>query len=154
MTNKTKQTMKRQSKAAKPAAKPAKRGVTRNAATKASAGRTSLSRTTQANKSTTPSGISGMVYETAKGLYDAGSIDKTTMREFDTLCLPKVPNYTAVQIKAIRTRCKLSQHVFAAYMNVSASSLQKWERGERKPDGVALKLLNLVDKKGLQALVV
>lgn len=95
-----------------------------------------------------------MVYETAKGLYDAGSIDKTTMREFDTLCLPKVPNYTAVQIKAIRTRCKLSQHVFAAYMNVSASSLQKWERGERKPDGVALKLLNLVDKKGLQALVV
>jgi DNA-binding transcriptional regulator YiaG len=39
-------------------------------------------------------------------------------------------------------------------MNISASSLQKWESGVRKPDSVALKLLNLVDKKGLAALMV
>lgn len=87
-------------------------------------------------------------------LYDAGAIDKTTMREFDALCLPKVPKYTAVQIQSIRKRCNLSQNVFAAYLNTSVSSLQKWERGVRKPDGLALKLLSLVDKKGLAALVV
>ncbi|HEY9868227.1 MAG TPA: DNA-binding transcriptional regulator [Candidatus Obscuribacterales bacterium] len=97
--------------------------------------------------------ISEVVYETAKDLYAAGAIDKTTMRGFDLLRLPKVPQYTPNQIRAIRARCKASQQVFAAYMNISASSLQKWETGARKPDGVALKLLSLIDKKGLKALV-
>src|SRR5581483_9802057 len=66
--------------------------------------------------------ISEVVYESAKGLYNAGLINKTTMREFDELCLPKVPDYTPRQIKAIRDRFQKSQAVFAAYMNISASS--------------------------------
>ncbi len=97
--------------------------------------------------------ISEAVYETAKDLYAAGAISQTTMREFDRLCLPKVPRYSSRQIKAIRDRCNASQQVFAAYMNISPSSLQKWETGARKPDNVALKLLSLVDRKGLQALI-
>ncbi len=97
--------------------------------------------------------ISEVAYETAKDLYAAGAIRKTTMREFDLLCLPKVPTYTPSQIKAIRGRCKASQKVFAAYMNISASSLQKWETGARKPDGLAFKLLSLIDRKGLKALI-
>jgi putative transcriptional regulator len=96
--------------------------------------------------------ISEVVHETARDLFDAGAISLTTMREFDTLCLPKVPRYTPGQIKAIRERCNASQRVFAAYMNTSPSSLQKWETGARKPDNVALKLISLVDQKGLDAL--
>jgi putative transcriptional regulator len=93
------------------------------------------------------------VHEDAKGLFAAGAIDKTTMREFDALCLPNVPNYTAKQIKSIRMRCHASQTVFAAYMNISPSSLQKWEIGAKKPTGVALKLLSIIDDKGLDALI-
>jgi putative transcriptional regulator len=93
------------------------------------------------------------VQDDAKGLYAAGAIDKATMQEFDALCLPKVPDYTADQIKSIRLRCNASQSVFAAYMNVSPSSLQKWEIGAKKPTGVALKLLSIIDDKGLEALI-
>jgi len=40
----------------------------------------------------------------------------------------------------------------ANYMNMSASAIQQWERGDKKPKGASLKLLNLVDRKGLRAL--
>nr|WP_205475326.1 helix-turn-helix domain-containing protein [Alloalcanivorax xenomutans] len=74
------------------------------------------------------------------------------MREFDALCLPPVKKYTAVQIKQIRTRNKASQAVFAAYLNTSPSTVQKWERGAKSPNGPSLKLLNLVDRKGIEVL--
>ena len=92
------------------------------------------------------------VHEAALDLQEIGVIDKKTMREFDALCLPKVPSYSPDQIKAIRTRCKVSQAVFARYLNMTPSSLQKWETGAKRPSGVALKLLNLVDKRGLDVL--
>lgn len=97
--------------------------------------------------------ISEVVYETAKDLYAADAITKITMREFDALCLPKIPSYTPSQIKALRNRYHASQKVFAAYMNISPSSLQKWEAGVRKPDCAALKLLNVIDKNGLEVLL-
>lgn len=92
------------------------------------------------------------VHETAKGLHEAGVMDTRTMREFDVLCLPPVKNLTAGQIKRLRTRNKASQAVFAAYLNTSPSTVQKWEQGQKKPNGPSLKLLNLVQQKGLEAL--
>jgi putative transcriptional regulator len=92
------------------------------------------------------------VHETAKGLRKAGVMDAQTMREFDALCLPPVKNLSAVQIRRIRMRNKASQAVFAAYLNTSPSTVQKWEQGQKKPNGPSLKLLNLVEQKGLEAL--
>ncbi|ADE15440.1 helix-turn-helix domain protein [Nitrosococcus halophilus Nc 4] len=92
------------------------------------------------------------VHETAHGLHKAGVMDAKTMREFDALCLPPIKQYTPAQIKRIRTRNKASQAVFAAYLNTSPSTVQKWEQGQKKPNGPSLKLLNLVDQKGLEAL--
>ena len=92
------------------------------------------------------------VHKTARGLREAGLMDTKTMREFDALYLPPVKEYTAAQIKRIRESNKASQAVFAAYLNTSVSTVQKWERGEKKPNGPSLKLLSLVDAKGLQAL--
>lgn len=60
--------------------------------------------------------------------------------------------YTPMQIKRLRTRYKASQAVFAAYLNTSPSTVQKWEQGQKKPNGPSLKLLNLVDVHGLEAL--
>ena len=56
------------------------------------------------------------------------------------------------QIMRLRTRYKASQPVFAAYLNTSPSTVQKWEQGQKKPNGPSLKLLNLVDVHGLEAL--
>ena len=92
------------------------------------------------------------VHQTAKGLRKAGAMDAKTMREFDALCLPPVKEYSATQIKRLRTQNKASQAVFAAYLNTSPSTVQKWEQGQKKPNGPSLKLLNLVAQKGLEAL--
>lgn len=92
------------------------------------------------------------LHETAKGLYKAGVMDLQTMQEFDALCLPPVKQYNPAQIKRIRLRNKVSQAVFAAYLNTTPSTVQKWEQGQKKPNGIALKLLSLIDKHGLDLL--
>ena len=79
-------------------------------------------------------------------------MDTITMREFDALCLPPIKDYSAQQIKRLRLRYKASQAVFAAYLNTSPSTVQKWEQGQKHPNGPSLKLLNLVDRKGLDVL--
>lgn len=95
----------------------------------------------------------GTAHEMAKGLYDAGIINATTMREFDILCLPEVKELSSKQIKNIRLREKVSQAVFAKYLNISTSIIRQWEQGEKHPKGTSLKLLNLVADKGLKILV-
>ena len=92
------------------------------------------------------------MHETAKGLHVSGAMDTVTMREFDALCLPPVKEYTPTQIKRMRVRYKASQAVFAAYLNTSLSTIQKWEQGQKSPNGPSLKLLNLVDIHGLEVL--
>jgi putative transcriptional regulator len=97
--------------------------------------------------------IRSKLHETAKGLYELGAIDAKTMREFDVLCLPKVKTYTPDEIKRLRLKTKASQAVFAAYLNTSVSTVQKWEIGEKRPNGPSLKLLNLIERKGLEVLL-
>lgn len=92
------------------------------------------------------------VHKTARGLHGAALTDARTLREFDVLCLPRIKEYTAAQIKRIREHNKASQAVFAAYLNTSVSTVQKWERGEKKPNGPSLKLLNLVEARGIEVL--
>lgn len=90
------------------------------------------------------------VHEMVSDLYRDGSLDKKTMREFDALCLTPVQKMTPEKIRALREREKTSQTVFAAYLNVTPSLVSKWERGEKHPQGASLKLLSLVEKKGLE----
>ena len=92
------------------------------------------------------------VHKTATGLHKAGVIDKATMREFDALCLTPVEQLSPAEIRALREREQVSQPVFAHYLNVRKDAVSKWERGEKRPDGPSLKLLNLVKTKGLRAI--
>jgi len=92
------------------------------------------------------------VHKTAVDLNKAGVMDDMTMREFDALCLPSVKAYSAADIRRLRGRLRLSQPVFALYMNVSKATVQQWEQGQKKPRGASLKLLDLVDRKGLDVL--
>jgi putative transcriptional regulator len=72
--------------------------------------------------------------------------------ELDALCLPPVRELSAKQIRAIRIRAQMSQAVFAAVLNTSVSTVQKWEIGEKRPSGPSLKLLNVIERKGVDAL--
>ena len=92
------------------------------------------------------------IHESATALAQVGGLDKATMRSFDEACLVKTPQYKARQIKQIRERVKVSQPVFALYLNTSESTVQKWEAGTKKPSGMALKLLDIVNKHGLTVL--
>ena len=92
------------------------------------------------------------MHETARDFYTAGVMSEQTMRDFDALCLPAIKHFSGVQIRRLRKRNKASQAVFAAYLNTSVSTIQKWEQGQKKPSGIALKLLNLVDRQGLALL--
>lgn len=86
-------------------------------------------------------------------LYKAGAINKVTMREFDVMCPAPVREFSAVDIKRLRERLKFSQPVFARHLHTTASTVRKWEQGETRPAGPALKLLNVIADKGLQAIV-
>ena len=97
-------------------------------------------------------GILASVHKTAAGLHKAGLIDKATMREFDAICLTPVEPLSPEEIRALREREQVSQPVFAHYLNVRKDAVSKWERGEKRPDGPSLKLLNLVKAKGLQSI--
>jgi putative transcriptional regulator len=77
-------------------------------------------------------------------------MDQVTMREFDRVCLPPIEPLQPEQIKQIRVAANVSQSVFAALLNTSVSTVQKWEVGQKRPTGIALKLLHLVQTKGLE----
>jgi len=96
--------------------------------------------------------ILASVHEAAADLHKLGLVDKATMREFDALCLAPVEPLAPAEIRALRERENVSQPVFAHYLNVRKDAVSKWERGEKRPDGPSLKLLNLVKNKGLAAL--
>lgn len=91
------------------------------------------------------------IHETAVGLHEAGVMDKRTLKEFDEMCLTPVKPLSPERIRRIRIREKASQAVFARYLNVTTSLVSQWERGDKRPGGASLKLLTLVEKKGLQA---
>jgi len=93
------------------------------------------------------------VHETARDLHKLGFIDKRTMREYDALCVEPVAAYTAEQIRSLRERYRLSQAVMAVVLNTSLSTIQKWELGDKHPSGPSLKLLSLLDRKGLEAII-
>lgn len=92
------------------------------------------------------------MHATMRGLDRAGLIDKRHMRELDVLIQAEVKPLKSSQIKSMREGLRLSQAVFASLLNISPSTVQKWEAGQKSPSGPSLKLLNLVKARGLEAL--
>ena len=92
------------------------------------------------------------VHSAAAGMYRVGTIDKATMRDFDETCLAITPAIAPAAIKQLRESNKVSQPVFARYLNTSESTVEKWETVAKKPSGASLKFLSIVQKHGLQFL--
>lgn len=93
------------------------------------------------------------VHETAADLHRLGFIDKRKQQKFEALCLEPIPPYDSTRIRALRKHLNLSQAVLASVLNTSPSTIRKWEIGEKRPSGPSLKLLSLLDRKGLEAVL-
>ena len=128
-------------------------------------GQTAILVRTSATSATQPNPTDGVLIEVhceqdleslredLETLHEAGAIDKVTMREFDAICPPPVRDFQAADIKRLRESLRFSQPVFALHLHTSASTIRKWEQGETHPTGPALKLLNIIADKGLQAII-
>lgn len=92
------------------------------------------------------------IHASAVALQKVGAIGPVTMRKFDVSCLTVPTALEPAQIKRIRESAHVSQPVFARYLNTSESTVQKWESGIKQPSGMALKLLVVVQKHGLEVL--
>jgi len=86
-------------------------------------------------------------------LHEAGAVGKVTLRDFEMLCPAPVRDFSALDIRQLREALNFSQPVFALHLHTSASTVRKWEQGETRPAGPALKLLNVIAIKGLQAIL-
>ncbi len=91
-----------------------------------------------------------VAHEMAADLYEAGVINAVTMREYESICIPPVRELSAREIKLIRINEKVSQAIFAKYLNTSTSTVRQWEQGGKHPRGTSLRLLNLIAAKGLR----
>ena len=89
-------------------------------------------------------------HEIVSDMFELGLVNNKTMRHFDEGCLTHVEaNFTPQELRAIRLRERASQAVFARHLNVATSTVSQWERGERRPEGAALKLIALINAHGL-----
>jgi len=93
------------------------------------------------------------VHDTAGDLHRLGFIDKRKMQKYDALCLEPVHDYDAGKVKALRARLHLSQAVLASILNTSPSTVRKWEIGDKKPSGPSQRLLDILARKGLDAVL-
>ena len=106
-----------------------------------------------AKKTKYTSSVLESVHDTAQGLFGHGFITKREMHRFDALCLPPIPSYTMARVKRLRKNLDVSQAVLASILNTSLSTVRQWEMGVKRPGGPSAKLLDLLDRKGLDALL-
>jgi putative transcriptional regulator len=99
------------------------------------------------------SNVQDTINDLAHGLYSAEIIDKKTLRNLTDEDLPVLNEYTGEEIKLLRKKQKLSQSVFAKYLNVSPAMIRSLEQGQRHAHGAILKLLNIVDRHGISGLI-
>jgi putative transcriptional regulator len=110
-----------------------------------------------ANK-VTRSRLSGAILEMAEDQHRVGVMDdatyrKITMRHLGPQSLNSAEPISGEQIRAMREQANLSQAVFARYLNLTVGYVSQLERGTKQPKGAALTLLNVIRRKGLQAIL-
>ena len=93
------------------------------------------------------------VHDTAFDLYSLGLIDKYRMQQYDTLCMKPIPPFDSSRIRALRAQLNLSQALLAMVLNTSLLTVRQWEVGAKRPSGPSVKLLDLLERKGLEAVL-
>jgi putative transcriptional regulator len=99
------------------------------------------------------SDILDMAHDMAKDLHEVGAMDDITMRMMDRICVPSTPRFSASEIKRIRSKTRMSQPVFAQFLNVGPTTVAQWEQGKKTPGGSSARLLDVIDRKGIEAII-
>jgi putative transcriptional regulator len=87
------------------------------------------------------------------GLMDDAAYEKITMRHLgEKARAPAVP-LTGQEIRALREQAHMSQAVFAHHLNLTVQHLSKLERGATRSSGPAIVLLNVIRRKGIEAIL-
>lgn len=100
--------------------------------------------------------LAGAILETARDMHKSGLLDDEAYEKIIHRHLPdekraiEIP--TGGDIKAMRETANLSQAVFARKLHLSAGYVSQLERGVRQPSGPTLVLLNLIRKRGIEAI--
>ncbi len=97
--------------------------------------------------------IADSITNTCSELTKSGLVDVITMRNIKNLCIPEVSEYSPERIISIRKKLSLSQAALASIFNISLSTVQKWEQGYKRPAGASKKLLDIIERKGINALI-
>ena len=88
------------------------------------------------------------------GGMDAKTHEKITLRQIGPDApKPATEPMSAEDVRRVRQQAHMSQAVFARYLNVSLGYVSQLERGAKRPVGTALVLLNVIRRKGLEAIL-
>lgn len=98
------------------------------------------------------------ILETADEMLECGVLDqknheKITMRHLKKKKLPTIDPITSEEIRSLRERSHLSQAAFACYLNLTVGYISQLERGLKEPTGAVLVLLNVIRRKGVDAIL-
>ncbi len=88
----------------------------------------------------------------ASGLLTKAAHEKITLRHLEGVSPTAEVALTGPEIKALRERAHLSQAVFARYLRLTTGYVSQLERGAKRPTGPALVLLDIIRRKGIEAI--
>jgi len=96
--------------------------------------------------------------ETADGMRRIGLMDeathaKITLRHLGSKAGVAAERISGDDIRKLREDAHLSQAVFARYLNLTPGYVSQLERGAKRPSGPALVLLNVIRRKGIEAIL-
>ena len=86
------------------------------------------------------------------GLMDEVTYQQITARHLGVSALPTETPITGAEVRAVREKARLSQAALARYLNMTTGYVSQLERGATQAKGPALALLNVIRRKGIEAL--
>jgi putative transcriptional regulator len=101
--------------------------------------------------------LSEALLETAEDMHRIGVMDdatyrKITIRHLGPQALSTAEPISGDEIRKLREQAHLSQAAFARYLNLTVGYISQLERGTKEPKGPALALLNVIRRKGFEAI--
>jgi putative transcriptional regulator len=109
-------------------------------------------------ETTKPSRMVRAMLETADDMRRAGIMDdmthaKVTLRHLGDRADVVTEPISGEDIRRLREEAHMSQAVFARYLNLTVGYVSQLERGAKRPTGPALVLLNVIRRKGIEAIL-
>ncbi|HLJ01372.1 MAG TPA: helix-turn-helix domain-containing protein [Bradyrhizobium sp.] len=89
----------------------------------------------------------------ASGIITEAAHEKITLRHTRKAAPAAAVTLTGREIKALREAANLSQAVFARYLHLTTGYVSQLERGAKRPTGPALVLLDVIRRKGIEAIL-